>query len=448
MRRALAAAGALAALVSVGGAAAEGGGEPGGHGLTLRTTTRSDVRAFASGPARAAATWCGSASTEDRSPNAVAGHPVHWVYAIPSDGADRLAELANAMQTDAEQIDAWWRSQDTARAPRNDVTQFPCGLQLDITTVRMAETGAQLAPLSGRFAAVFNTLGAARLRSSFTKYVVYYDGPVSDTEVCGQGASDPSGLGLAVVYFQSCVGVSTAAVGAHELLHTFGAVARGAPNECPESSGHTCDDSNDLMYPSIDDAPLSAKSLDPGRNDYYGHGGSWPDAQDSAWLVHLDNQAPLALTMSGPGAIASDVPGLVCSQSCATTWNAGTRLALTATPGPGARLVRWGSPCAGASGCTVTVSSGSSVSALFAPASFRLTVSVSGRGAVRSTQPGITCRPRCSGTFPSYSPVTLVATPAKGWRFRSWRGGCRGAKRSCRVPMTAVTSARAVFVRI
>ncbi len=373
---------------------------------------------------------------------------MHWVYALPSDGQDRLSSVANVMQTDAEQIDAWWRSQDATRLPRNDLAPFSCGLQLDVTTVRLPQSSSQLAPLEGRFGAVFNALNAADLRSQLTKYLVYYDGAVSDGNVCGQGGSDPAGFGLAIVYYQSCVGVSTAAVDAHEVLHTLGAVPRGAPNECPDKDGaHTCDDPNDLMYPSIDDVPLSTKVLDPGRNDYYGHSGSWADAQDSPWLVQLDSQAPLALSVSGPGSVAADVPGLQCAQSCTTTWNAGTRLALTATPGAGAKLVRWGSACVGAAGCSLTVTAGTQISALFAPASFRLTVAVSGRGAVRSSQTGITCRPRCSATFPSYSPVKLTATATKGWRFRSWSGVCRGSQRSCSVPMTAATSARAVFVR-
>ena len=445
----VAAVGALVALVAIGGATAQGASELDGRGLTLKSSTPRDVIGVAPGvSARAAATWCGSPAEADRTPNAVAGNPVHWVYAIPSDGQDQLSNIASVMQTDAEQIDSWWRGQDATRAPRNDLTQFSCGLQLDVTTVRLPQSGSQLAPLSGRFVAVFNALAAAGMRSTFTKYLVYYDGPVSDNNVCGQGGSDSSGFGLAVVYYQSCVGVSTAAVGAHEVLHTLGAVPRSAPNECPdEDGGHTCDTTDDLMYPAIDAVPLSAKILDPGRNDYYGHGGAWPDAQDSAWLVRLDSQTPLALAVSGPGSVSADVPGLQCAQTCTTTWNAGTQLALTATPSAGAKLVRWGSACTGSAGCTVTVASGAGVSALFAPASFRLTVGVSGRGAVRSTQTGITCRPRCSGTFPSYSPVTIVATAAKGWRFRSWGGACRGSKRSCSVPMTAATKARAVFVR-
>ncbi len=237
----------------------------------------------------------------------------------------------------------------------------------------MPQSGAQLESLERTIRRQSSTRWtAAGLRSSFTKYLVYYDGPVSDSNVCGQGGSDPSGFGLAVVYYQACTGVSTAAVAVHEVVHTLGAVPRGAPNECSgEDSGHTCDNATDLLYPSIGDEPLSAKALDPGRDDYYGHAGAWPDTQDSPWLVRLDSQAPFALSVSGPGSVSADVPGLQCAQSCSTTWNSGTRLALTATPNPGAKLVRWGAACVGSAGCTVTVGSGSSLSALFAPATFR-----------------------------------------------------------------------------
>ncbi len=201
------------------------------------------------------------------------------------------------------------------------------------------------------------------------------------------------------------------------------------------------------MHPFLDRSPLDAKTLDPGRDDYYGHAGSFPDSQDAPWLVQLDRQQPLAVTISGPGGVTADVPGLDCAQSCTTTWNTATRLNLTAAPRPGAKLVRWGGACSGASTCAVDVAPGAAVSAVFAPLVFRLTATVSGRGAVRSSSAGITCRPKCSATFPSFVPLRLTATPAKGWRFRSWSGGCRGTRPACTVSMTAATSARAVFVR-
>ncbi|HUG64038.1 MAG TPA: hypothetical protein VMK83_02355 [Gaiellaceae bacterium] len=446
MKRALAAAVATVATVAVSMAAASSAAD---SAMTVRDVTAADIApADSLGTTAAATVWCGAAAQTDRVPNVVAGNPIHWVYAIPSDGPDGLANLASVMQSDAEQIDAWWRREDPARTPRNDVANFLCGTQLDITTVRLTRSSAQLSQLQGRFSAIADALDQSDLSSSFTKYAVYYDGPTDDANVCGQGGGDSSGFGLAVVYYRSCAGVSTAAVAAHEFLHTIGAVSRSAPNACEgETSGHVCDDERDLMFPSIGGEPLSEKLLDPGRNDYYGHSGGWTDTQDSPWLVRLDGQMPLALTISGPGSVSADVPGLRCAASCTTTWNTAQRLALAATPNAGARLVRWGGACSGATGCTLSVGAGAAVTAQFAPAAFRLRIAVTGRGAVRSSRSGITCRPRCSASFPSFTPVRLTATPAKGWKLRSWTGACRGAKRTCTVPMSAAARARAVFVR-
>jgi len=421
------------------------------HGLRhVHTTTASTASGLpvlrATG--RAAATWCGTATRVDLVPNTVAGHPVHWLYAIPSDGADRLPTIASQMQTDAEEVDAWWRREDPTRVPRNDLTQLPCGPQLDLSSLRMQPSGAQLANAGGSFRAIAEGLGAAGFNSDFTKYLVYYDGPVQDPSICGQAASSPSGFGVAIVYVQACVGVSTAAVAAHELLHMLGAVPNGAPHNCASpDDGHTCDTETDIMHPFIDDSPLSSKLLDPGRDDYYGHAGGFVDSQDAPWLVQLDRQTPFTVTISGPGRVTANVPGLQCTQTCTTSWNAGTPLSLSATPGAGSRLVRWSGVCSGAGGCNVATASGATVTAVFGPIAFRLNVSISGRGTVRSSRTGLTCRPRCSATFPSFVPVRLTATPAKGWRFRSWTGACRGTRRTCTVPMSAATRARAVFVR-
>ena len=430
-------AGATAAASAAGGTSAR---------LTPHTATASGIEPLPSVAAEAA--WCGQAAQGDRVPNGVAGNPVHWVYMIPSDGADDLGGVAGVMQSDAEQIDAWWRGQDPTRTLRNDLASFSCGAQLDITILRSSRSSSQLMPLGGRFAGIVNSLEQAGFESPFTKYIVYFDGPVADTNVCGQGASESSGFGVAVVYFRACTGVSTAAVAVHELVHTLGAVSGRAPNDCSgESSGHVCDAEDDLMYPRVGGAPLAAKVLDAGRDDYYGHSGQWTDTQDSAWLVRLDGQVPLALTISGPGTVSANVPGLVCAASCTTTWNSGQRLALIATPGAGAKLIRWEGACTGSAGCSLVVGAGTTATAVFGPASFRLRVSVAGLGAVRSTGAGITCRPRCSASVPSFMPVRLTATPAKGWKLRSWSGACRGSKRTCTVPMSAAATARATFVR-
>ncbi len=444
MSRALAVVLVLAAMLGASAAPAAGEGASARPSQLSSTASAIEPRSAVV----AATAWCGQAAQADRVPNAIAGNPVHWVYMIPSDGADNLSAVAGVMQSDAEQIDAWWRGQDPTRTLRNDIASFSCGSQLDITTVRSSRTSAQLMPVGPRFGAIASSLEQAGLNSPFTKYIVYYDGPLSEANICGQGGSESSGFGVAVVYYRACTGVSTAAVAVHEFVHTLGAVSRSAPNGCDgEDSGHVCDAQEDLMFPAVGGGALSAKILDIARDDYYGHSGGWTDTQDSAWLVRLDGQVPLALTISGPGSVSANVPGLTCASSCATTWNSGQRLALTATPGAGSKLVRWEGACTGSAGCSLAVGAGTSVTAVFAPASFRLIVRLSGRGAVRSTQTGITCRPRCSASFPSFTPVRLTAAAAKGWKLRSWSGACRGSKKTCTVPMSAASSARATFVR-
>ncbi len=87
---------------------------------------------------------------------------------------------------------------------------------------------------------------------------------------------------------------------AHEFLHTLGAVPRSAPNDAPTPNGaHTCDSTGDLMHPFLDGSPLDAKLLDPGRDDYYGHSGTFTDSQDAPWLVQLDRQQPFTTTITG-----------------------------------------------------------------------------------------------------------------------------------------------------
>jgi hypothetical protein len=435
-------------LAGVGGAARDGADRWAVHQLTYeRARAVATTPLMRKAPARSSATWCGTPSGADLTPNGVAGHPVHWVYAVPSDGPDRLSLFASAIQADAESLDAWWRGQDPTRTLRSDVAQFSCGLQVDLSSMRLSESGAELSSVDARFMRIANALMGRRFSSRHTKYVVYYDGP-ADPGICGEGGGDSSGIGFAIVYAQACAGVPLNTTAAHELLHALGAVPSSAPNECSEpNDGHVCDDPYDLMAPFGDDTPISGLALDSGHDDYYGHSGAGPDMQDSPWLVQVDRQVPLTVTVAGTGSVASDVPGLQCGKTCTTTWSADTALALTATPGAGFKLVGWKDACTGSAGCSLVVAPGTKVSALFAPSRYRLAVAVAGRGAVRSSPGGIGCPPRCSNLFSSYTPLRLTAKPAKGWRFKTWRGACRGPKAVCSVPMTADTSARAVFAR-
>ena len=413
--------------------------------LTLKSSSaaaRPDVSS------RTAATWCGAPSEIDSRPNALAGSPVHWIYAIPANGEDRFSTFASTMQSDWEVIDSWWRGQDPTRAPRSDLAQFTCGTQLDLSVIRLPQSADQLAAPESPFDLIWDGLIAEGFTSGHSRYVVYYDGPVGDEDICGVAASVPRFIGVAVLLTRSCPGVDRAEVVAHEILHAMGAVPSGAPNECPPpDDGHTCDNDRDLMFPFTDGTPLTGLTLDPGRDDYYGHSGAWPDLQDAPWLVQLDRQAPLSLTISGPGRVEADVPGLDCALTCTTTWNAGTQVTLTPIPNAGAKIVRWSGSCKGVSGCAITVGQSQPATVLFAPATYRLNVRITGKGAVRSPSSEIRCPGRCSSAVSSHNPLRLRAAPAKGWRFRAWSGACRGTKAVCTLPMSANAQARAVFVQ-
>ena len=393
-----------------------------------------------------AAPWCGTTTTEDR-PAAVTGRSIRVVYALPSDGADRSAERAAQISADVDEIAAWWRTQDFEREPRFDRASFACGPQADLTVVRLPEGAEALQVNETRFEKLADALVRDPRRSGADKHLVYYDGPVASDSPCGEGGGTADAAGIAIVYLAACAAVPTEVVATHELLHAFGALpASGPPNACPDSTGHPCDSSGDILYPYAPAARLAALALDVGRNDYYAHPGAWLDVQDSRWLRLVTRQIRLALTIAGGGSVEGDVPGIECSTSCTTEWDQGSEVVLDALPAEGQRFVRWTGACTGTDTCSLTLGSARAVTALFAPERFPLTLSVVGRGFVTGTN--VRCSvPRCIRSVSSYTALRLVATARNGWRFAGWTGACGRRVGACTVPMTKATPVGARFVR-
>jgi Divergent InlB B-repeat domain len=392
-----------------------------------------------------AAPWCGTTTTKDRPPS-VAGRSIRVVYAYPSDGLDRSAQLAGRISADIDEIDAWWRGQDALREPRFDRASFACGPQADILVLRLTD-GASRLRASDRYERITDAVLLATGHSQYEKQLVYYDGPVDDVAACGEGGGRADGEGAGVVYLGACSDVPSAAVAAHELVHALGALPRsGPPHACPDTPGHPCDSTLDLLYPYASSVPLGSLALDVGHDDYYGHSGSWLDIQDSLWLRLVNQQLRLALAITGKGSVESDVPGIDCAASCATEWDAGSAVSLEALPADGQRFVGWSGSCAGSSRCDVSLTAAASVGVLFAPARLGLVIAVSGGGAVSGA--GTPCRvARCSRTATSYTPLRLRATPAAGWRLAGWSGACAGRTSTCTVPMRKATAVRARFVK-
>ena len=94
----------------------------------------------------------------------------------------------------------------------------------------------------------------------------------------------------------------------------------------------------DILYPFADATPLGSLLLDFGRDDYYGHSGAWLDVQDSLWLRLVTRQVPLTVGIAGTGSCESDIPGVDCTASCTTEWDAGTTVSLEALAGGGTAI--------------------------------------------------------------------------------------------------------------
>jgi len=372
--------------------------------------------------------WCGSGeAATDRLPDAVAAQQIHVIYATPSDGDDHFAQDAPLVVADLQSLDGWWHREDPTREPRFDLFAFPgCagGLDaLDLSSVRLPHDAAYYQPIDGRSDKLRADLSAA-FANPAKKELVFYDAPVDTPFDCGQSSISPDANAFSFVYLQAdgCThdlgaGGGTAGYVAHELLHNLGAVPDAAPHICFEHA--VCDWYWDVetQFPTGD--PIAKLVLDYGRDDYYGHSGSWFDVQDSPWLSHVGApryELAVALAGRGQGSVASDLPGIACPGACSIAWEQNAAVALDATAAAGSRFLAWSGACSGTSGCTVTVNTPIQVTATFAPAIVSLGVSINGRGTVTSAPRGIACPPRCSARFASGTTVRLRPKPRAGWR--------------------------------
>jgi hypothetical protein len=239
------------------------------------------------------------------------------LYLRAPGGVDRFAAFAPRIVGDVAAIDAWWRSQDSTRSPRFDVFPVACATafgSIDITNVELLQA---FGDVSGAFNTIRLQLASIGFDQPEKTYLVYYDGPTGQSgpsQVCGQGAeAGGPAPGMAIVYLDSCGSTEDDSarpiVAAHEFVHTLGAVKSAAPHAC--RSGHVCDVANDLLGATLSLKELDQHVLDGGRDDYYGHSGSWLDVQDSLFLERLDSLDRTAPTTPAAPFVKDDSSGLV-----------------------------------------------------------------------------------------------------------------------------------------
>ena len=134
----------------------------------------------------------------------------------------------------------------------------------------------------------------------------------------------------------------------------------------------------------------------------------------TATLTQLP-QDTLTVAVTGTGSVSDNAGALHCpAVNCSASYNVGTTVTLTATPGANYVFSGWtGGGCSGTSTCTVTMNNAVNVTAAFTLNTYPLTVTVTGSGTISDSTGAINCpAAACSASFTYGTVVKLTATPA------------------------------------
>ena len=173
-----------------------------------------------------------------------------------------------------------------------------------------------------------------------------------------------------------------------------------------------------------------------------------------------DGKLPVNLTLAGNGrgTVTFTPAGTAasCTTSCSSRFDPGTVVTLSAASSDKSFFSGWSGACTGTTGCSVTVSSAQSVTAVFTaiasgpPQPLLVTTTGSGGGSVSMSANGIasSCTGSCTANHPQGTQVTLTAAPVPGAMLSGWSGACRGRKAFCTVRMSAAKAVNATFTAL
>ena len=155
------------------------------------------------------------------------------------------------------------------------------------------------------------------------------------------------------------------------------------------------------------------------------------------------------VVIDGNGSVKSLPLGIDCGGDCVQLFDYGTSVTLTATPDPGHKLSEWiNAPSCGVNEiCKADVQGDTTVTAVFEPLPYDLTVSVVGDGFVTSTPAGIFCGVDCTEAIPvrHERDAGRLSLHLTTWRCSGWSApGCED-NGPCTITVTEDTTVEAEF---
>jgi hypothetical protein len=272
---------------------------------------------------------------------------VQAIYAVADDRTDRSATVVPTIRsTHAPRVDAQL-NQSAAETGGEAHVRFVtepagAGCQLSVAVAHLSATG------DDSFSNTVTELKALGYNRADRKYLVWTDADV----LCGVGSvytdtrpgSNNINNGYAPMFARVDSGCWDYAE-AHELMHTLGAVQRGAPHAT--ANGHCWDENDEMCYDDDGSGPVTMQTLCPGRDDTlfdcnhddYFYAGVPPV---SNWLSTHWNTFNSSWILNGPLPGLSILPpigsgGSGSNGSVTTAGTSGTGTTPTPTPPPGPR---------------------------------------------------------------------------------------------------------------
>jgi len=170
---------------------------------------------------------------------------------------------------------------------------------------------------------------------------------------------------------------------------------------------------------------------------------------------------PVTLTLTkdgtGTGEVKTADAKLNCGPTCQSDFSANTAVTLIAISAAGSTFTGWSGDCTGTdTSITLTLDMAKTCVANFAtvptdtvkvencpivnpvvtlPVTLTLTKTGTGTVEVKTADTTLNCNPTCQADYTQNSTVTLTATPATGFTFTGWGGGCTGTNPEITVTM-------------